>query len=142
MDFALYACCPVLLAADIRRGWAFAALYGTLALLAPEERALVKGLIVNDFYGDAASFGEGRRMLEEICGVPVLGVVPHLDLRLEDEDALPGAAALTREKLAALVPEGMSAEDFQAAQFDLLADALEKALDMDALMEILEGGAG
>ena len=113
-----------------------------LNLLAPEERALVKGLIVNDFYGDAASFGEGRRMLEEICGVPVLGVVPHLDLRLEDEDALPGAAALTREKLAALVPEGMSAEDFQAAQFDLLADELEKALDMDALMKILEGGAG
>lgn len=142
MDFALYARCPVLLAADIRRGGAFAALYGTLALLAPEERALVKGLIVNDFYGDAASFGEGRRMLEEICGVPVLGVVPHLDLRLEDEDALPGAAALTREKLAALVPEGMRAEDFQAAQFDLLADALEKALDMDALMKILEGGAG
>lgn len=142
MDFALYARCPVLLAADIRRGGAFAALYGTLALLAPEERALVKGLIVNDFYGDAASFGEGRRMLEEVCGVPVLGVVPHLDLRLEDEDALPGAAALTREKLAALVPEGMSAEDFQAAQFDLLANALEKALDMDALMKILEGGAG
>ena len=142
MDFALYARCPVLLAADICRGGAFAALYGTLALLAPEERALVKGLIVNDFYGDAASFGEGRRMLEEICGVPVLGVVPHLDLRLEDEDALPGAAALTREKLAALVPEGMSAEDFQATQFDLLADALEKALDMDALMKILEGGAG
>lgn len=142
MDFALYARCPVLLAADIRRGGAFAALYGTLALLAPEERAMVKGLIVNDFYGDAASFGEGRRMLEEICGVPVLGVVPHLDLRLEDEDALPGAAALTRENLAALVPEGMSAEDFQAAQFDLLADALEKALDTDALMKILEGGAG
>lgn len=142
MDFALYAHCPVLLAADIRRGGAFAALYGTLALLAPEERALVKGLIVNDFYGDAASFGEGRRMLEEVCGVPVLGVVPHLELRLEDEDALPGAAALTREKLAALVPEGMRAEDFQAAQFDLLADALEKALDMDALMKILEGGAG
>ena len=101
----------------------------------------MKGLIVNDFYGDAASFGEVRRMLEEICGVPVLGVVPHLDLRLEDEDALPGQNALTREALAALVPRGMSAEAFQAAQFDLLADALEKALDMGAVMNILEGGA-
>ena len=80
-------------------------------------------------------------MMEEVCGVPVLGVVPHLELRLEDEDALPGAATLTRDALAALVPEGMSAEDFQAAQFDLLADELEKSLDTDALMEILEGGA-
>ena len=90
MDFALYARCPVLLVADIRRGGAFAALYGTLALLAPEERALVKGLIVNDFYGDAASFGEGRRMMEEVCGVPVLGVVPHLELRLRTRTPCPG----------------------------------------------------
>lgn len=141
MDFALYARCPVLLVADIRRGGAFAALYGTLALLAPEERALVKGLIVNDFYGDPASFGEGRRLLEERCGVPVLGVIPHLDLRLEDEDALPGENTLTREKLAGLVPDGMSAEAFQARQFDLLADRLEEHLDVERLLAILEGGA-
>lgn len=139
MAFARQAGCPVILVSDIRRGGVFAALYGTLSLFSEEERALVKGMIVNDFYGDPNSFGEGRRMLEELCGVPVLGVVPHLELHLEDEDNLPGDSTLTREKLAKLIPEGMTPEAFQQQQFDLLADHLEACLDLPKLLNILEG---
>ena len=140
MDFALQVGCPVILVSDIQRGGVFASLYGTLALFSPEERALVKGIIVNNFYGEPHSFNEGRHILESLCGVPVLGVVPHLELKLEDEDSLPGENTMTQEKLAALTPEGMSAEAFQQQQFDFLADQLENCLDMQAVLHILEGG--
>lgn len=140
MDFALRAHCPVVLVSDIRRGGVFASLYGTMMLLHPEERALVKGVIVNDFLGDPGSFLQGKQILESLCQVPVLGIVPHLQLYLEDEDSLPGKDTLTREKLETFIPRGMTAEQFREQQLDALADHLEACLDMPALLRILEGG--
>ena len=81
---------PVLLAGDIDRGGVFAQLYGTVALLEPEERARVKGVIVNKFRGDRAILEPGLRMLEELCGVPVAGVVPYVHADIDDEDSLSG----------------------------------------------------
>ena len=79
---------PVLLAGDIDRGGVFAQLYGTVALLRPQERRRVKGLLINKFRGDEAILRPGLAMLEELTRVPVLGVVPYLQVDLDDEDSL------------------------------------------------------
>ncbi len=87
MAVALHADAPVLLAGDIDKGGIFAQLLGTLWLLAPEERALVRGLIVNKFRGDPSLFTDGVRILEDRSGLPVLGVVPWLaDHGVPEED--------------------------------------------------------
>ena len=89
MAIARHAQAPVLLVGDIDRGGIFAQLLGTLWLLAPEERKLVKGLIVNKFRGDQTLFIDGVRILEKRGEAPVLGVIPFLNgLDLPEEDAV------------------------------------------------------
>ena len=79
---------PVLLAGDIDRGGVFAQLYGTVALLQPEERRRIKGLLINKFRGDMEILRPGLSELEQRTGVPVLGVVPYLRVDVDDEDSL------------------------------------------------------
>jgi len=95
MALARHAEAPVLLVGDIDRGGIFAQLLGTLWLLTPEERGLVRGLVVNKFRGDAALFADGVRILEERGGLPVLGVIPYLPaLGVPEEDAVALDAAV------------------------------------------------
>ena len=79
---------PVLLTGDIDRGGVFAQLLGTIMLLEPEEKQRVRGLIINKFRGDKSILDPGVVMLEERGGIPVVGVVPYMELSLADEDSL------------------------------------------------------
>ena len=79
---------PVLLVGDIDRGGVFAQLYGTVALLDAEERAFVKGTVINKFRGDREILKPGLEMLENLCGVPVAGVIPYVHVDIDDEDSL------------------------------------------------------
>lgn len=89
MAVARYLHAPVLLIADIDRGGALASLVGTLELLTPEERDLVKGLIINKFRGDVTLLQPAVEFLEEKTGKPVLGIVPHVvHLGIDDEDSV------------------------------------------------------
>lgn len=89
MPMALHAGADVFLVADIDRGGVFASVYGSVMLLPENERRLLKGIIVNKFRGDRTLFEDGVRMMEELCGIPVLGVVPYFrDIRIESEDSL------------------------------------------------------
>ncbi len=79
---------PVLLVGDIDRGGVFASLYGTLALLDEQERARVRGLLINKFRGERGLLTPALPMLEERLGRPILGVIPFVpSLRLPDEDS-------------------------------------------------------
>lgn len=79
---------PVMLVGDIDRGGVFAQLYGTVALLEPEEKALVKATIINKFRGDPAILAPGLTTLEDLCGAPVAGVVPYVYVDIDEEDSL------------------------------------------------------
>jgi adenosylcobyric acid synthase len=89
LRMALYAGAAVYLVGDIDRGGIFGSLYGTMALLTPEEKACIKGIIINKFRGDSKLFNDGRQMIEELCEVPVVGVLPYFqDIFIEAEDSV------------------------------------------------------
>lgn len=89
LPMAIHAGADVILVADIDRGGVFASVYGSLLLLQPEERKRVKGILINKFRGDFRLFESGVKMLEELCGIPVVGVVPYYnDIHIEEEDSV------------------------------------------------------
>ena len=89
MPMARHADADVILVGDIDRGGVFASLYGSVMLQTPEDRRRIKGIIINKFRGDLSLFEDGRKMIEDLCQVPVLGVVPYLeDIGIEEEDSV------------------------------------------------------
>jgi len=122
LPFAEAVDAPALLVGSIAAGGIFASLCGTLALLPETYRKRFRGLIVNQFHGDRASFADGVRILEERTGLPVLGVLPWMELPLPAEDG-PGAG-----NISSLSPEDPA--------FDALAAMLEENLDVKRLLDI------
>ncbi len=101
MGMAEIADAPVLLCGDIDRGGVFASLYGTVKLLTEAEQARIRGVIINKFRGDVEILRPGLVQLEALTGKPVLGVVPMLDVDIDDEDSL--SARLARGAKPALL---------------------------------------
>ena len=136
LPMARHAHANVILVGDIDRGGIFASVYGSIALQTEEDRRLIKGNIINKFRGHLSLFEEGRRMMEEICGVPVLGVVPYFkDIHIEDEDSL-SIDNKRRQNIPITSSADMTA-DFKEQQYDRLADHVRQHLDMDRLYKIL-----
>lgn len=89
MPMAMYAKANVILVADIDRGGVFASIYGSIMLLTPEERKYVKGILINKFRGDIRLFESGIKIIEDLCKIPVVGVVPYYkDIYIEEEDSV------------------------------------------------------
>ena len=89
MPMARHAKADVILVGDIDRGGVFASVYGSIMLQSPEDRKLIKGIIINKFRGDMRLFETGRRMMEDICGIPVIGVIPYYkDIYIDEEDSV------------------------------------------------------
>ena len=100
MGMARLAGAPVLLVGDIDRGGVFAQLIGTVNLLEPSEKEMVKGLIINKFRGDKTILDPGIAMLENLAGIPVVGVTPYLKIQVDDEDSLTERFEVRREAAA------------------------------------------
>jgi adenosylcobyric acid synthase len=89
MRVAKHAGSPVLLVGDIDRGGVFASLAGTMALLEPDERALVRAFVINKFRGDPLLLAPGLETLRDLTGVTTAGVLPYFtDIHIPDEDAV------------------------------------------------------
>lgn len=89
MPMAMHAHAHVILVADIDRGGVFASVYGSIMLLTEEERKFVKGILINKFRGDIRLFESGIKILEDLCKIPVIGVVPYYkDIYIEEEDSV------------------------------------------------------
>ncbi len=108
----------VLLVADIDRGGAFAHLYGTYALLSADERSRIAGFVLNKFRGDRSLLPPGPERLEELTGVPTLGVLPWLDHGLPDEDgaAMPGRAEGRASVVVVRYPTASNLDEFKALE--------------------------
>jgi adenosylcobyric acid synthase len=107
---------PVLLVADIDRGGAFAHLYGTWALLTAKDRGRIQGFVLNKFRGDQALLPPGPQRLQQLTGVPVLGVVPWLEHGLPDEDGAAASAARGKGPRVAIIryPTASNLDEFRA----------------------------
>lgn len=122
LPMAHHAHADVILVGDIDRGGVFASVYGSIALQTPEDRSLIKGIIINKFRGDMRLFDEGRKMLEDICGVPVLGVIPYYkDIYIEEEDSV------------ALAQKSMQAERGKVNVAVVMLRHLSNYTDFDAM---------
>ncbi len=92
MEVALYARAPVLLVGDIDKGGVFASLYGTVMLLDQADRSMIGGLVINKFRGDISLLEPGLGQIEELTGLPVLGVIPYCqEIYIPEEDAVQAA---------------------------------------------------
>ena len=122
LPMARHAKADVILVGDIDRGGVFASVYGSIALQTPEDRKLIKGIIINKFRGDLRLFDDGRKMLEDICGVPVLGVIPYFkDIHIEEEDSV------------ALAQKSMQLEHGKVNVAVVMLQHLSNYTDFDAL---------
>lgn len=88
MGMAAIADSPVILIGDIDKGGVFASLYGTIKLLKEDEQKRIKAVIINKFRGDIEILRSGLKMLEDLIEIPVLGVIPYVDIDIEDEDSV------------------------------------------------------
>lgn len=143
MRFALRAQAPVILVGEVNRGGVFASVYGTLSLMPDEQRAMVKGLVINKFMGDPALFADGRQIMEQISERPVLGVLPYVDIRLEDEDSFAEGPAKTPDHLSCLQHQTGSTQNYDdviEAALDDLARHLTPHLDIEAILALARQG--
>lgn len=121
MGMAEMADAPVLLVGDIDRGGVFASIYGTVMLLREEERKRIKGIVINKFRGDKSILQSGIDMLEKLINIPIIGVIPYMNVRLDEED---GATEFSKKVNADIdicvikLPRISNFTDFDAFKFD------------------------
>lgn len=134
MRVALYLQSPVIVVGDIEKGGVFASLYGTWALASEEEKKLMRAFIINKFRGDEEILKPGLQEMEELTGVPVVGVLPHVSLSLVEEDSLSGESS-GKDRFSCLRGD-FSWEEIDQ-ELDWWSKTLEEYLDIKKIEEII-----
>lgn len=116
---------PVIIVADIERGGCFASIVGTMQLLKPAHRSLVKGFLINKFRGDITLLAPAVKEVQKITKKRILGIIPKIEFSLPEEDSLVGGIA----KKADIPQESWN------WQIDLVAKAIKESIDIEKLME-------
>lgn len=141
MGFAKKVSAPVLLISDISRGGVFASLYGTINLMPKKDQRLIKGIIINKFRGNIKYFNDGKNIIENICKIDVLGILPYFDINIEDEDSLIDNGVMKTKEVLLNNLKGEKTEDlyidYLKSQFDTLANNFKDNLDMQKIYNIL-----
>lgn len=125
MGMAKIADAPVLLVTDIDRGGSFAAVYGTVMLLEHEDRRRIKGIVFNKFRGDRSLLESGIEMLEKLIDIPVVGIIPYIDLNIADEDTLTDKTKKCED--------GSQTRDELEEELEKLAEVVRANIDMDII---------
>ena len=117
---------PVIIVADIERGGCFASIVGTMQLLKPAHRSLVKGFLINKFRGDITLLAPAVKEVQKITKKRILGIIPKIEFSLPEEDSLVGGIT----KKADIPQESWN------WQIDLVAKAIKESIDIEKLMEV------
>ncbi|TAH63855.1 MAG: cobyric acid synthase [Gottschalkiaceae bacterium] len=140
---------PVVLVGDIDKGGVFASIYGTIMLMSQSERERVKGFIINKFRGDVELLKPGIKMIEELVEKPCLGVIPYIDINLEEEDSLidkgkenllkdHGMLQSLKEKCSNLEKDVEEEyKNLRSKEFDKIALAVRANTDINKIKEIM-----
>jgi adenosylcobyric acid synthase len=128
MGMAKIADAPVILVTDIDRGGSFAAVYGTVMLLEQEDRRRIKGIVFNKFRGDISLLEPGIDMLEKLIDIPVVGIIPYIDLNIEDEDTLTDKTKKCED--------GSQTRDELEEELERLAEVVRANIDMDIIYKL------
>ena len=128
MGMAKIADAPVILVTDIDRGGSFAAVYGTVMLLEQEDRRRIKGIVFNKFRGDISLLEPGIDMLEKLIDIPVVGIIPYIDLNIEDEDTLTDKTKKCED--------GSQTREELEEELEKLAEVVRANIDMDIIYKL------
>ncbi|HUG96612.1 MAG TPA: cobyric acid synthase [Nitrososphaera sp.] len=118
---------PVIIVADIERGGCFASIVGTMQLLKPAHRSLVRGFLINKFRGDITLLAPAIREVQKMTKKRILGVIPKIEFNLPEEDSLVGSMAGKAE-----IPR-----EAWNWQIDLVAKAIKESADMERISEVI-----
>jgi adenosylcobyric acid synthase len=118
---------PVIIVADIERGGCFASIVGTMQLLKPAHRSLIKGLLINKFRGDITLLAPAIKEVQRMTKKRILGVIPKIEFNLPEEDSLVGSMAGKAE-----IPR-----EAWNWQIDLVAKAIKESVDMERISEVV-----